>query len=153
MSKLFRPALIGLCLLCSSLYLNPASPLGIGEKVIEVKIDKKKVETGEIFTYEIIVQGNLEASAQLRLPEFKDLKVVSQSQSRNYSIKGGLAKTTINFTYHIFAPNPGVFTIEPATLESGENKYQSRAVTVRAKGKPLEEKKKIMPYIKKGTSL
>ena len=153
MSKLFRLTLIGLCLLCSSLCLSPASPLGIGEKVIEVKIDKKKVETGEIFTYEIIVQGNLETSAQLKLPEFKDLKVVSQSQSRNYSVKEGLAKTTINFTYHIFAPNPGVFNIEPATLESEENKYQSRAVTIKARGKPLEEKKKILPYIKKGTSL
>ena len=153
MSKLFRLALIGLCLFSSSLSLNKAFPLGIGEKVIDVKVNKKKVETGEIFTYEIIVQGNLESSAQLKLPEFKDLRVVSQSQSRNYSTKSGLAKTTINFTYHIFAPNPGVFTIESATLESGENKYQSQAIVIKATGKPLEEKKKILPYIKKGTNL
>ncbi len=153
MLKLFRLALIGFCLLFSSLCLGQPLPLGIGEKIIEVKVDKKKVETGEIFTYEIIVQRNLEASAQLKLPEFKDLKVVSQSQSRNYSAKDGLVKTTINFTYHIFAPNPGVFTIEPATLESGEDKYQSQAITIKASGEPLEKKKKILPYIKKGTSL
>ena len=153
MSKLLRLTLTGLCFLSLGLSLGEAVPLGIGEKMIDVKVDKKNVETGEIFIYEVIVQGNLELSAQLKLPKFKDLKVVSQNQSRNYSIKNGLAKTTINFTYHIFAPNPGVFNIEPATLESGENKYQSRAVTIKARGKPLEEKKKILPYIKKGTNL
>ena len=153
MLKLFKLTLIGFWFFSLGLPVNEAFPLGIGEKLIDVKVDKRKVETGEIFTYEVIVQGNLESSAQLKLPGFKNLRVVSQSQSRNYSIKGGRAKTTINFTYHIFAPNPGVYTIEPATLENGENKYQSRTITIKARGKPLAEKKKILPYIKKGTSL
>ena len=145
MSKLFKLALVGLWFLSLGLSLE--------EKVVAVKVDKKKVETGEIFTYEVTVQGNLESSAKLKLPEFKGLRVVSQSQSRSYSIKGGVAKTTINFAYHIFAPNPGVYTIEPVTLESAKNKYQSQAITIKAAGKPLEEKKKILPYIEKGTSL
>lgn len=153
MSKLFKLALIGFWFFSSGLLLAEALPLGIGEKIIDVKVNKRKVETGEIFTYEIIVQGNLESSAQLKLPEFKNFKVVSQSQSRNYSTKGGVAKTTINFSYHIFAPNPGVYTIEPAILESGENKYPSRAITIKARGKPLEEKRKILPYIEKGTNI
>jgi len=153
MSKLFKLALIGLWLFFSGFSLGEAIPLGIGEKIIDVKVDKRKVETGEIFTYEVIVQGNPESSAQLKLPEFKGLKVVSRSQSRNYSIKDGAAKTTISFTYHIFAPKPGVYTIEPVALENGENKYQSQAITIKARGKPLEEKKKILPYIEKGTNL
>ena len=153
MSKLFKLAFVGLWFFSSGLFLGEAAPLGIGEKIIDVKVDKKEVETGEIFTYEIIVQGNLESSAQLKLPEFKDFKVVSQSQFRNYSTKGGVAKITINFTYYIFAANPGVYTIEPVTLESGDNKYQSRAITIEATGKPLEKKKKILPYIGKGTNL
>lgn len=145
MSKLFKLALIGLWFFSLG--------LSLGEKIIEVKVDKKKVETGEIFTYEVTVQGNLGASTQLKLPEFKDLKVVSRSQSRNYSIKSGLAKTTFNFTYHIFAPNPGIYTLGPVTLESEENKYQSRAITIKVRGKPLKEKMKILPYIEKGTNL
>lgn len=145
MSKLFKLALIGLWFFSLG--------LSLGEKIIEVKVDKKKVETGEIFTYEITVQGNLEASAQLKLPEFKDFRVVSRSHSRNYSIKSGLAKTTLNFTYHIFAPNPGIYVLEPVTLESEENKYQSRAITIKVRGKPLKEKMKILPYIEKGTNL
>jgi len=153
MLKSVRLALIGLCVFSLGVSLGFATPLGIGEKVIEVKVDKKKVDTGEIFTYKIIVQGDLESEAQLKLPEFKNLRVVSQSQSRNYSVKSGLGKTTINFTYHIFAPKAGVYTIEPVTLESKDSKYQSRAITIKAKGKPLKEKMKILPYIEKGTNL
>ena len=146
-------ALIGFWFFSLDFSVGEALPLGIGKKIIAVEVDKEKVETGEIFTYEVTVQGDLELSAQLKLPEFKNLRVVSQNQSRNYSIKGGVAKTTINFTYHIFAPKPGVFTIKPVILETGENKYQSRSITIKASGKPLEEKKKILPYIEKGTIL
>ncbi|NQT28804.1 MAG: BatD family protein [Candidatus Omnitrophica bacterium] len=153
MSKLFRLTLIGLGFLFLGSSSGHAIPLGLGKKILDVKVDKKRVETGEIFTYEVIVQGDFEPSAQLKLPEFKDLGVVSQNQSRNYSTKDGVTKITINFIYHIFASNPGVYTIEPVTLENGENKYQSRAITIEAEGKPLEEKKKILPYIKKGTNL
>lgn len=145
MSKLLKLTLIGLWFFSLG--------LSLGEKIIDVKVDKRKVETGEIFTYEVTVQGDLDVSAKLKLPKFKDLRVVSQSQSRNYSIKSGVAKTTLNFTYHIFAPNPGVYTIEPVTLESGENKYQSRVITIKVRGKPLKEKMKILPYIKKGINL
>jgi len=153
MLKSVRLALIGLCVFSLGVSLGFATPLGIGEKVIEVKVDKKKVDTGEIFIYRIIVQGNLKSEAQLKLPEFKDLRIVSQSQSRNQSVKSGLRKTTINFTYHIFAPKAGVYTIEPVTLESKDSKYQSRTITIKVKGKPLKEKMKILPYIEKGTSL
>ena len=145
MSKLLKLTLIGLWFFSLG--------LSLGKKVIDATVDKRKVETGEIFTYEVIVQGNLDVSDKLKLPEFKELRVVSRSQSRNYSIKSGVAKTTLNFTYHIFAPNPGVYTIEPVTLESGENKYQSRVITIKVRGKPLKEKMKILPYIKKGTNL
>ena len=55
-----------------------------------------------------------------------------------------LAATAVNFTYHIFAPNPGVYTIEPVTLEIEKNKYQSQAITIKAAGKPSEQKKKIL---------
>ena len=145
MSKLFKLALIGLWFF--SIGFSP------GQKIIDVKVDKRKVETGEIFAYEIMVQGNLESPAQLKLPEFKGLKVISQSQSRNYSVKGGVITATLSFTYLLFAPKPGTYTIEPATLESKERKYQSRTITIKARGKPLKEKMKILPYIEKGTNL
>ena len=153
MSKLSKFIFIVLWLFSSGIFIDEAVSLGIGEKMVSAKVDKRKIETGEIFTYAVTVQGNLELSAQLKLPDFKDLKVVSQRQSRNYTIKNGQAKTTITFTYHIFASKPGTYTIEPTTLENKENKYQSQKITIKVRGKPLKEKKKIQPYIDKGINL
>ena len=144
MSKLFKLVLIMLCF--SSLGFS------LGEKVIEAKVDKKNVETGEIFTYEIVIQENLDITA-LKLPEFKDFKVVSQSQSQSYYAKGRVSKTIINLTYFLFAPEPGKFIIEPVTLESEKQKHQSQAIIIKVKGESLEKKQKILPYIEKGTNL
>lgn len=144
MSKLFKFVFIVFCV--SSMGFS------LGEKIIEVKVDKKNVETGEFFTYEVTLQENLDITA-LKLPDFKNFKVVSQSQSQRYSVKGGVSKTIINLTYLLFAPEPGKFTIGPVTLESEEQKYQSQAITIEVKGESLEKKKRILPYIKKGTSL
>jgi hypothetical protein len=145
MSKLFRSALILLSIISLGFSLT--------DKVIETKVDKTRVETGEIFTCEIIVRGSFGPSAQLRLPEFKGLKIASQNQSRNYSLKGKVTTLTLTLTFHLFAPESGTYTIEPAILETKENKYLGRAITIKAQGKPLKDKMKILPYVEKGTNL
>ena len=144
MSKLFKFVFIVFCFFSMG--------FSLGEKIIEAKVDKKNVETGDFFTYEVTIRGDLDITA-LKLPEFKGFKVVSQSQSQSYSVKEGVSKTIINLTYLLFAPEPGKFTIEPVTLESEEQKYQSQAIIIKVKGEPLEKKKRILPYIKKGTNL
>jgi len=144
MSKLFKFVFIVFCFFSMG--------FSFGEKIIEAKVDKKNVETGEIFTYEVTIRENLDITA-LKLPEFKGFKIVSQSQSQSYSAKGGVSRTIINLTYLLFAPEPGSFTIKPVTLESKEQKYQTQAITIEVKGESLEKKRKILPYIKKGTNL
>lgn len=144
MLKLFKFVFIALCFFSMG--------FSLGEKIIEAKVNKKKVETGEIFTYEVIIRGDMDITT-LKLPDFKNFKAVSQSQSQSYSVKEGVSKTIINLTYLLFAPEPGKFTIEPITLESKEQKYQSQAITIEVKGESLESKQKILPYIKKGTNL
>ena len=144
MSKLFKFVFIMLCFFSLG--------FSLGEKIIEAKVDKKNIETGEIFTYEVTIRGNLDITV-LKLPELKDFKVVSQNQSQSYSLKGKVSKTTITLTYILFAPEPGKFIIEPVTLESEEQKYQSQIITMEVKGESLKKKRKILPYIKEGTSL
>ncbi len=144
MSGLFKFILLPLLFLCLG--------LSIGEKVIEVKVDKRVVETGEIFTYQIDIQSELD-TATLKLPEFKNFSIVSQSQSRNYTSKAGVKKVIINFTYLLFAPEPGKFTIEAVSLESETESHQSREITITVTGESLEKKRKILPYIEKGTNL
>lgn len=145
MSKLFKLTVIGIWFLSTG--------LSLGEKIIEAKVGAKSVETGEIFTYEIAVNGELDLSAQLQLPDFGGLSIVSESQYRDYSLDANTEKTTLTFIYYIFASEPGVYTIGPAILENDGIQYQSRSITIKAGGKPLEEKNRIQPYIEKGQSL
>ena len=132
-----------------------ATPLyiGIGEKVIEAKVSDRMVETGEIFSYELKLQGEINATC-LQLPDFEGFQVLSQSQSQSYSSQGGVIKTSINLIYLLFASEPGTFTITPAILmKNGKKKYQSRAITIKVSGESLERKQKILPYIEKGIEL
>lgn len=122
------------------------------EEVIEVKVSKDKVETGEVFTYRIKIEGSF-TQPELTLPEFKDFKVISQSRSKNYAFKQGRKKVIHNLVYQLFAPNPGVFTIKEAVLEDRGKKFKSKSITIDVKGRPLKEKRKILPYIEKGIEI
>ena len=121
-------------------------------EVIEVKVSKNEVSTGEIFSYNIAVEGNF-SEPQLSLPKFIGLRVTSQSHAKSYSFEEGARKTVIKFGYHLFAPAPGEYTIEPVILKDGDQKYQSKLIKIKAKGESLSKKKKLLPFIRKGTEL
>ena len=145
MSKLFK--IIFIVFFCFS-----SLGLFLKNNPVEVRVDKRAVETGEVFAYTIKIEGYF-FKPRLILPEFNNFKVASQSQSRNYSVKDGKTKVIVSITVFLFAQEPGVFKIAPVIVEDKERKYRSRAVKIRVGGKPLEEKKKILPYIKKGQDI
>jgi len=126
--------------------------LAFGNQTIDAKVSKTKVKTGEIFTYKIRVEGNF-SKPRVILPEFKDFKIASHKQSKSYTIRKGKAHLEFSMTYFLFADKPGVFVIKPVIVEDEQKKYKSRAIKIKAIGRPLEEKKKILPYIKEGTSI
>lgn len=119
---------------------------------IEVKTNKSVVETGEIFIYEIKVDGNF-TSPEIILPEFKNFKIVSQNQSKSYSIKENKMHLVLNLTYYLFAENPGMFSIEKTVIKDEEKEFNGEAISIEVIGHPLEKKKKIIPYIEKGTEI
>lgn len=120
--------------------------------IIEVKTAKDTVETDEIFTYKITLEGTF-SKPQLKLPEFKDFIIASQSQSKNYSFRDGDINIILNLTYFLFAPEAGIFTIEPAVVEDESKIYKSKPLTVKVTGKSLPEKRKLLPFIEKGTDI
>lgn len=122
------------------------------EDFIEVKTDKSVVETGEIFIYEVKVDGDF-TSPEIILPEFKNFKIVSQNQSKSYSIKENKMRLVLNLTYYLFAANPGIFSIEEVVIKDEEKEFKGEAVSIEVTGLPLEKKKKIIPYIEKGINL
>ncbi|UCC94814.1 MAG: BatD family protein [Candidatus Omnitrophota bacterium] len=149
MSKLSKIVHCYIFIFCFAIFL-----WGFGEnaKKIEARVDKQAVETGEVFIYSLKIEGDF-AGSKLTLPKFEGLKIASQQQSKNYSLETDTVKLTLNLIYHLFAPQPGMFTIEPAVIERDGREYKSKRFTIEVSGRPLEEKKKILPYIQGGTDL
>jgi len=131
-----------------------ASFLGAAEteKVIQASVDKTAVSTGELIRYSLTIEGVF-SQPQVKLPEFKDFTIVSQSQSQNYSYAKGGTKFTLKLTYILSAQEPGEFVIEPAVVKDKKSEYQSDSFRIRVEGKPLKEKKKILPYLGNATDL
>jgi hypothetical protein len=124
----------------------------LDNQAIEVKVSKNEVSTGEIFSYDIAVEGNF-SEPRLTLPKFKGLRIASQSHAKSYSFEEGKRKTIIKLGYHLFAPEPGEYTIEPVILNDGQNQHQSESITIKARGQSLSKQKKLLPFIRKGTEL
>ncbi len=87
------------------------------------------------------------------MPDFENFKVISQTQTKSYrQEKEGLMRTYI-LKYFLFSPEAGNFRIKSAVLEDEGKKYKSESITIKVTGKPLEEKRKIQPYIEQGTDI
>jgi hypothetical protein len=120
--------------------------------IVEAKTSKQKVNTGEIFTYTIKIEGEFTAP-KLKLPEFKNFIIVSRSEQRNYTVKSGGMRFQEKLILNLLCPKPGTFTIEGFLVEDKGKKITSNPVTIEATGKPLEEKPKPLPYTGKGIDI
>lgn len=126
--------------------------LSLAEELIIVKVDKEVVNTGEIFTYTAEVKGEF-TSPEVFPPEFKNFTVVFQNQSRNYSFKDDKIILEFSLTYQLFASQPGEFTIEELIVKDGKKEFKGRSFIIKVEGKPLEEKRKVLPYIDSGIDI
>lgn len=121
------------------------------EAAIEAKVSKNTVTTGEVFTYTLKAEGSFSAP-KLKLPSFDNFTIVSQGQEQRNSRGEGL-KLMVKITYYMFAANPGKFTINGASITDGNKRIETQPMTIEVTGKPLEEKSKIAPLIKKGIDI
>lgn len=124
----------------------------LAETTLEVKISKDKVETGEVFTYTVKVKGNF-ISPKLTLPDFKNFIIISQNQGENYSLEGNTATVEYLLTYSLMAARPGVFTIKGVILKEKNKQTQTEPLSVEVIGKPLQDKRKVQPYLEQGTDI
>lgn len=125
---------------------------GDAEQTVKASVDKTKISTGELFTYSLLVEGVF-SSLQVVPPEFKDFKIASQSQSQSYSLSGKATQITVKLSYSLYAATAGEFTIEAASVLDKGKEYKSNSIIVSVEGKPLSEKKKILPLLKKGLQI
>ena len=120
--------------------------------IVEAKVSKTQVATGEIFAYTIKVEGEF-ISPKLKLPEFKNFIIASRSEQRSYIAKSKGMRFEEKLTLNLLCPKPGVFTIEGFSVEDNGKKLTANSVKIEVTGKPLEEKAKPLPYTSKGIDI
>ncbi|MCK9615132.1 MAG: BatD family protein [Candidatus Omnitrophica bacterium] len=120
--------------------------------IIEASVNKHKITTGEIFTYTLKIEGEF-LSPKLTIPKFDNFTIASQGQQRQYTSKGNRTTLTIKITYHLFAPNPGSFTIEGANVADKNKRIEAKPIAIEVTGKPLKEKIKVAPHIERGIDI
>lgn len=119
---------------------------------LKAVVDKNKVETGEIFTYKITVEGEF-INPQLDIPALKDFAIIAQGQSRNYTTKGDKTVITLNINYQLMAVKPGTFTIDAVALKDQSQQLKSIPLRIEVSGKPLQDKQKLLPYLENATEI
>ncbi|MBN2483222.1 MAG: BatD family protein [Candidatus Omnitrophica bacterium] len=100
-------------------------------------MNKGEAVTGEIFTYTVIVEGELH-SPQVTIPEFGPLKVAGQSSSRSYRVRNGRRRVQMEFVYHLVAYEPGEYTLDGVEVKDGQKVFRSDKVTVKVTGEPID---------------
>ena len=119
---------------------------------LSAKVSKRKMGVGEVFTYTLKVSGNF-SSPELTPPEFKDFNVVSQSQSKSFSLINDEIHMDFIITYSLFAPSPGVFIIEAPQIKDNDTVLKGKPIKIKVRGKPLKEQEKILPLVKSATDI
>lgn len=122
------------------------------EPVLKVAVDKQKVKTGETFNYTVRIEGTF-SSPKISLPEFKGLRVVSQTQTKQYSFKKNKKHVKIVMKYKLIAYYPGEYTIESVVVRDESKKFTSETITIKVVGRPIENREQEEDIFKEGITI
>ncbi|MCF7886935.1 MAG: BatD family protein [Candidatus Omnitrophica bacterium] len=123
-----------------------------GSRSVKVEVNKNKVETGEIFSYSITVEGEFE-NPNLQIPNLDNFRIVSTKKTKNFLYQKNKVKAQLNITYFLLCPQPGSFIIKPVKITEKNKTYKSNSVDIIAKGEPLDKKEQLQPYIESGIEI
>ena len=113
----------------------------IDSSLIKVNVDKKRVHTGEVFTYE--VEMNLPfAPQEVKLPKFEGLKVISQSQRSSYNIKRDKTIVKIKMVFKLMALSPGKYIIKNIVVKGKNRIIKSKEVEIEVYGEKIRKEEK-----------
>ncbi len=104
---------------------------------VGAEVDRDVVKTGEVFTYTIRIEGQF-TSPRIQTPDFGKLKVVGQSQSRNYRMSGGTKQVEAVFIYQLTAYESGEYVLPKAEVTDGKKTYSADTLTVQVTGEPVD---------------
>ncbi len=110
--------------LFSSLLVN----LQVVAQNVYAQVSSKRVAAGTPFEYAIVITGS---ASNYSPPNFKDFEIVSgpnQSSSVQY-VNGAMSQQMI-ISYGLVARKEGKYTIGPAVVNAGNQRYETSAVSI-----------------------
>lgn len=94
------------------------------------QVSKTKVTVGEIFQIAFTLEGQ---GSNLTYPNFKDFDIYSgPNQSQSMSMVNGNFSQSTTISLFIAAKKEGKFVIGPATVMAGNQKLETKAITIEA---------------------
>lgn len=117
-------------------FLNQAD-----SSLIKVSVDKKRVRTGEVFTYKVEMELPFNPQ-EIKLPKFEGLKVISQSQRSSYNIKKDKIIVKIKMVFKLVAFSPGKYVIKSIVVKGKNRTIKSEKVEIEVYGERIKDKEK-----------
>ncbi len=109
-----------------------------GAQSVYAQVSNKRVQVGMPFEYAIVISVG---ANNYTPPSFKDFEVISgPNQSSSVQYVNGVMSQQMIISFHLVPKKEGKFTIGPAYVNSGNQRYEAAAVTVEVvKGAPQNE--------------
>lgn len=109
---------------------------------IKVSVDKKRVRTGEVFTYKVEMKLPFNPQ-EIKLPEFEGLKIISQSQRSSYNIKKDKIIVKIKMVFKLVAFSPGKYVIKSIVVKGKNRTIKSEKVEIEIYGEKIKKEERI----------
>ncbi|MDP8234396.1 MAG: BatD family protein [Candidatus Saelkia tenebricola] len=111
------------------------------EITINVSVDKETVSVGDAINYQISVLVESKVSPEIIIPEFKDFKITSRNQMRNYKIQNSKVESSLSYNFLLIPIIEGNLEIEGFKVKFDSKEYEVEGVKIKVEGiKDIPEK-------------
>ena len=129
--------------LCIGVFLlfNPAGLAGGGPE-FDVTLSKDKVKAGEPFKYQVKITIEASNLPEIIPPEFKNFRVVSQSNSQRISSGKDGTTVAVDLQYILVASEEGRYDLPQAVVKYENQDLESPLKSIEVSGKAPEPEDK-----------
>jgi len=94
------------------------------DTTVKAEVDRISLTTDQALTYKLTIDSSAKRIPQPKLPSFEGFVAISNAQTSQISISGGMQKTSVVYVFVLAPTQAGKFKIGPAEIKI-ENKIYS----------------------------
>ncbi|HKK44559.1 MAG TPA: BatD family protein [Balneolaceae bacterium] len=119
--------------LVSLLALFTCKAVGQSSVSVEASVSETTIYTGERVNLSVKISGDFNNVSRPELPDFKGLRLLSNtpSTSRSYSFVNGQSSTSYTYTYSLIAQDKGSYTIPPVNITIDGDDHKTEPINIK----------------------